>query len=336
MASFWPISRPPQCAETDTVELNRYLFSSLIRRSFIAIVAIGLSTWTVVANDEVAHKKVLLIGIDGCRPDALRIAATPHLDQLIHEGAFADDTQILGRRYTDNDTISGPGWSSILTGVWADKHGVNGNEFHDPNYDEYPHFFRRIKEVQPSAYTVSLTTWAPITDKIVTAADVSRQLREPQESYAKGDQAVAEEAVRLLQEENPTAMFVYFGNVDETGHVHGFHPSVQPYVAEIEAVDQLVGQVLKALRARQTYGEEDWLILVGTDHGGQGLGHGDGQNVPEIRNVFIIASGPAAARGKIVEPTFIVDMVPTALVHLGVRIDPVWKLDGRCVGLKQE
>ena len=322
----------------------------MLRYPFFLIVVVALSMGTLLmgtlltgigvaadktAADQAARKKVLLIGIDGCRPDALRTAETPHLDQLIREGAFADDTQILGDRVTQNDTISGPGWSSILTGVWADKHGVNGNEFHNPNYEEYPHFFRHIKDTQPSAFTVSLTTWAPITENIVTAADVSRQVREPEESYAKGDQAVADEAVRLLREENPTAMFVYFGNVDETGHVHGFHPRVKPYVAEIEAVDQLVGKVLQALRARQAYGEEDWLILVGTDHGGQGTGHGDGQNVPAIRNGFLITSGPSAARGKIQKPTYIVDMVPTALVHLGVNIDPAWKLDGRPVGLRK-
>jgi len=212
----------------------------MLRHPFLPIVIIALLMESGVAADinaaeEAALKKVLLVGIDGCRPDALRTAETPHLDQFICEGAFADDTQILGDRYTDNDTISGPGWSSILTGVWADKHGVNGNEFRNTNYE-----------------------------------------------------------------------------------------------------DQLVDKVLQALWARQTYGEEDWLILVGTDHGGQGTGHGDGQNVPEIRTGFLIASGPTAARGKIVEPTFIVDIVATALVHLGVNIDLAWKLDGRPVGLKQE
>ena len=306
----------------------------MIRQWYFLLVVIVLLMASAASAEDAARKKVLLFGIDGCRPDALRTAETPHLDQLIREGAFADDTQILGERYRDNDTVSGPGWSSILTGVWADKHGVNGNEFRQPNYEEYPHFFRRIKDAQPSAFTASLATWAPITEKIVTAADVSRQLREPKESYGKGDEAVAAEAVRLLREENPTAMFVYLGNVDETGHVHGFHPSVEPYVTEIETVDRLVGTVLQALRERPSYGEEDWLILVGTDHGGQGTGHGNGQNVPEILNGFLIASGPAAARGKIEQPTYIVDIVPTALAHLGIDIDPAWKLDGRPVGLR--
>jgi hypothetical protein len=55
----------------------------------------------------------------------------------------------------------------------------------------------------------------------------------------------------------------------------------------------------------------------------------------QIRTVFLIVSGPSAEHGKIDEPTSIVDVVPTALTHLGVRIDEKWKLDGRAVGLQK-
>ncbi|HUS39634.1 MAG TPA: hypothetical protein VMX74_09300 [Pirellulales bacterium] len=49
----------------------------------------------------------------------------------------------------------------------------------------------------------------------------------------------------------------------------------------------------------------------------------------------LIVSGPSAKRGKIEGPTFLVDVPVTALHHLGVEIDPAWKLDGHPVGLKQ-
>jgi hypothetical protein len=45
--------------------------------------------------------------------------------------------------------LAGPGWSSFLTGVWADKHGVNDNTFRGQNYDEYPHFFVHLKRAFP-------------------------------------------------------------------------------------------------------------------------------------------------------------------------------------------
>jgi len=127
---------------------------------------------------------------------------------------------------------------------------------------------------------------------------------------------------------------VYFGSVDESGHKVGFHPSVNLYVAAIEVVDGQVGQLLKAIDSRPSRAAENWLILVSTDHGGKGTGHGDGHKVPEICTVFLIVSGPAAQQGKIEKQTYLVDLPVTALVHLGVKIDPAWKLDGQAVGLK--
>ena len=73
---------------------------------------------------------------------------------------------------------------------------------------------------------------------------------------------------------------VYFGACDETGHRDGFHPSVPSYIKAIETVDSHVGKLLKSIESRPNYENEDWLILISSDHGGQGTGHGKGHNVP--------------------------------------------------------
>ncbi|HEY1065364.1 MAG TPA: sulfatase-like hydrolase/transferase, partial [Pirellulales bacterium] len=99
-------------------------------------------------------------------------------------------------------------------------------------------------------------------------------------------------------------------------------------------VDGHVGDVMTALKNRKTLAQEDWLVIVCTDHGGQGKGHGGGRKTPEIRNVFLIVSGDAAQSGVVEAETYQVDVVPTALTHLGVAIKPEWKLDGKPVGLK--
>ncbi len=96
-----------------------------------------------------------------------------------------------------------------------------------------------------------------------------------------------------------------------------------------------MGQVVDAMKARKTFDKEDWLVLVTADHGGKGTNHGGGHNVPEIRNSFAIVSGAAAKHGPLEENTFLVDVPVTALVHLGIDIDPKWKLDGRPIGLKE-
>jgi predicted AlkP superfamily pyrophosphatase or phosphodiesterase len=314
----------------------------------IAIACLALLSWMILSPDTVTSRgdessttpprpKVLIIGIDGCRPDALRKAEMPHLDELIEDGALCLGTRIFPEGPIISDTISGPGWSSILTGVWADKHGVVNNEFTAPRYEEYPHFFRRLKDARPDAFTASYVDWAPIHERIVTAADVSRSFEtEADKTYQAGDVQVASQSVEILATGDPTALFAYFGQVDVAGHAHGFHPTVPEYITAIENVDRHIGRLLAAMRQRRTFPQEDWLVIVCTDHGGRGTGHGGGHEQPEINQVFLITSGPSAARGDWAGPTSLVDVVPTALTHLGVPIDAAWKLDGQPVGLARE
>ncbi|MFD1614204.1 alkaline phosphatase family protein [Gelatiniphilus marinus] len=63
-----------------------------------------------------AQNKVLILGIDGCRPDALLAAKTPHLDNLWKNGAYSFKAK------TDDLSWSGVCWTGMLTGVWKDKH----------------------------------------------------------------------------------------------------------------------------------------------------------------------------------------------------------------------
>lgn len=283
----------------------------------LTILPSGLSGSLLQAGDG-RVKKVLILGIDGCRPDALLKAKAPNLQQLIETGAFSAQAQ------TGDVTVSGPGWTSMLTGVWRDKHGVRDNGFENANLKQYPHFFRRLKQARPKAYTASVVHWAPIATKIVVDADVSLA--------HKQDAKVAEDAAKILRERDPEVLFVHLDDVDGAGHKFGFHPEAPQYVKAIEQADRHVGLVLEALRERKTFAQEDWLILASTDHGGSGKGHG--QNTPEHRTIFLIVSGPSARRGAIEPPPAIVDVAVTALVHLGVTIEPAWKLDGKAVGLK--
>jgi predicted AlkP superfamily pyrophosphatase or phosphodiesterase len=283
-------------------------------------------------------KKVLFIGIDGTRFDSIEKAQTPNLDGLMQDGIYSPTCLILGERYKKNDTVSGPGWSSILTGVWADKHGVQNNSFAGMNYAEYPHFFARLKETRPDVRAISLVTWKPIHEKIVSAADVSLNYESKERGlpgYERSDAEATDEAVRQLTAGNPDVLFLYIGQVDETGHAHGFHPAVPEYIAAIERADKLVGRAISAMKSRPSLSSEDWLVIVTSDHGGKGKNHGGGHNDPDVLNSFLIVSGPSARRGTFAEQVYLVDAPVTALAHLGVKPNDAWKLDGRAVGLKQ-
>src|SRR5262245_26407556 len=114
---------------------------------------------------DATNKKVLTIGIDGCRPDALLVAKAPNLHALIKDGAFSDKAQ------TGDMTASGSGWGSLLTGVWREKHGVRGNDFKLQNFAEFPDVLSRVKKVRPDSFVASVVHWDPIQKQIIKKAD---------------------------------------------------------------------------------------------------------------------------------------------------------------------
>ncbi len=272
----------------------------------------------VLKGDGPRRKKALIIGIDGCRPDALLVAKAPQLHGLIKQGAFSDKAQ------TGDMTASGSGWGSLLTGVWREKHGVRGNDFKLANFGEFPDLLTRIKKARPVSFVASVVHWDPIQKLIIKKADVN--------AAYKTDAQVATAACKLLGENKLDLLFIHFDDVDGAGHKYGFDPMQPRYLAAIAQTDDYVGALLHALAQRPSYAQEDWLIVVSTDHGGSGKGHG--LNIPAHRTIFLIVSGPSAARGTIEPVPGIVDVAPTVLQHLGVSIDARWRLDGKAVGLK--
>ena len=117
--------------------------------------------------------KVLIIGIDGLRPDAMMRANTPNLDRLIAAGCVSLQAS------TCQVTVSGPGWSSMLTGVWSPKHEVLDNDFLQPRYADYPHFFTRLKQVRPELITASFDSWEPLPKFLVPADDTDPMATKP-------------------------------------------------------------------------------------------------------------------------------------------------------------
>ena len=68
-------------------------------------------------------KKVLLIGCDGLRADAILATETPNLDTLMENGVYSFYAT------TERDTVSGACWTALLKGVHRTKHKVKGNNF---------------------------------------------------------------------------------------------------------------------------------------------------------------------------------------------------------------
>ncbi|MBP6573516.1 MAG: alkaline phosphatase family protein [Flavobacteriales bacterium] len=220
------------------------------------------------------ERKVLIIGIDGCRGDAILAADAPNLQGLAASGFSTFEAN------THPPTWSGTGWSTMLTGVWEQKHKVVDNSFTNAQFVAWPHFFQRLTNVNGALDLRSIVHWGPINTQITTGAD--------QELNLGTDQLVADSAVELLQNGDPDVLFLQFDDVDHAGHTFGFSPDLSEYVAAIDVVDQQIGPILAAVAARPA--SEQWMVMVTTDHGGNLSGHGG--NTFDEQRIFIIANGP--------------------------------------------
>lgn len=285
--------------------------------------------------DGTRSQKSLVIGLDGAMLDKIREADAPNMDALM-----ADGTSSLAYRYgsasgfgldPQASTLSGPGWSTILTGVWPDKHGVRDNSFSGKDYATWPDYLTRAEQLDPTISTFAIADWDPIATESAGGAIISDQVDvriglksdSDQYGYSVNDERSADAASRYLAEQDPDLAFVYFGKTDIAGHNSG--SASQAFLDSLEADDAQIGQLLDAIESRPTYSQEDWQIVVSNDHGHTpGGGHG-GNNLEE-RQQFVIAAGGGVPAGPERADLNVTDIVASVYKHAGLSRDP--GLDG--------
>ncbi|GAA3489297.1 alkaline phosphatase family protein [Streptomyces cremeus] len=264
--------------------------------------------------------KVLVIGLDGAMIRRIKDADTPHLDALMAAGITAPSS-IYSNPMAP--TSSGPGWTTLITGVWPDKHKVVDNDFTGHDLARYPDFLTRAETADPALKTYAVASWNPVTD-VIFSAKVDQRVSTPSAEYDTGTtrRAVARVATDV------DAVFVHLDNVDHAGHGHG--SASRQYLDALHAADTQVGEILTAVRSRPTYAGEDWLVMITADHGHTAAG-GHGGDSWDERQTFLIATGAGLPAGVTRHDVRMPDVAVSALHHLGVAISPTWNLDGRPV-----
>ena len=266
------------------------------------------------AVDAPSSVKTLVVGIDGAAFDFLAGADMPNLDALMARGMVSSSNLYASPRA---GTISGPGWSTIATGVWPDKHNVVDNNFSAPRFDQYPDYLTRIEAAKPDRSTAVVATWAPIATTVFGGAVDSRV-------QGGNDVGTTAQAVQTIAG-GADDVFVHLDEVDGAGHSVGTNGAA--YARALAKADGELGQILAAVDARPA--GEDWTIIVTADHGHTPTG-GHGGNSAAERKVFVIAAGPGIEPG-VRHDVKISDVAPTVLSAVGIAADPAWKLDGTAV-----
>ena len=210
---------------------NSYFLSlssvrELLRCSTIILVA------ALISESSIAQTYSLVIGVDGIGPYGLNAAPTPNLDRLMR-GDWADGYRgsvtyhglsggAIGTS-TQQATLSGPGWSSIHTGVWQDQHGVTNNSFSGSRFFTHPSYLKTLESHIPNIYTAGVVSWNPINDKIFAPVPGQPDIDFRQGTNENDSLTTLTAIARLggLQAAGNGAVFVHLDDVDIAGHVSG-------------------------------------------------------------------------------------------------------------------
>lgn len=263
-------------------------------------------------------KHVVFVGIDGAQYSKLAALGSAaggvnNLDVVEgYTGGLAVDDTL-------QDTVSGPGWSTLLTGVWSDEHGVTSNS-NSPIASEVQSLFERIDTGIEDAKIASIVNWSDINtghfgDETGTTDGTSII---DYEAHALSDDAVTDRVIDLIGTEAPTFTFLQLDDVDEAGHAHGFGAD---YDRALIAASNQVSQIVAAVNERMAENpDEEWLVLVSTDHGRNPVdGSGHGEQTGSERQIFIASNVDIVANG----PTPATSVAATILDFLDLPTDGV-------------
>ena len=236
-------------------------------------------TANVTASQVAAPTHVLLIGTDGTNMSKILEYAydepTSGFRILMDEGTTGT-TSFVG-----HTTISGPSWSTILTGAWDDKTGVFNNIFEPAPYNSWPTAINLIEYNEPEVDTAVIANWQYIND-IAGAGGYPADVNDfvPfRNSWEDTDDDVVARTIELIEgtlSTDSAFIFSYQVAVDEAGHAAG--GDSPEYTAALINTSENIALIMAAIDAWELANPgQQWTVISTTDHGHQpqaGFGHG--------------------------------------------------------------
>jgi predicted AlkP superfamily pyrophosphatase or phosphodiesterase len=255
---------------------------------------------------------VIVVSIDGLRPDAITMFQAPTLQRLMREGSYTLSASTI------NPSKTLPSHTSMLTGLTPDHHGVFWNNVTTADSDsiELPNIFSvaRAHGYSTAAF-FSKAKFQPL--QLAGTLDYSQA---PGGWFGRWlSERTMTDVEHYLATAKPNLLFVHMTDPDAAGHRSGWMSP--PYGRAVLAADASVQRLIEL--ANETYGAGNFSLIVTADHGGHGTNHGS----DDVADVTI----PWIAWGRGVHPGLLeqadietMDTAATVLWLLGVPEQKDW------------
>ena len=255
-------------------------------------------------------KKVILMSIDGMRPDGLQKCGSDAVEYLKSRATYAFAAK------TVFPSVTLPCHMSLFYGVEPMRHGILSNTF-VPQVHTIKGLFEKIGAM--GGVSAVFYGWEPMRD--VAPAGTCKYATYIQ-SYEEEsvDTLLTDAAIRLIDEKKPDFVYLYQVDSDEKGgHDNG-------WMSE-EYLRRLRIAIENARRVVEKFGDE-YTVIITADHGGHDRMHGT--RMDEDMTIPMLFIGPDFEKGKEVHDASILDIAPTVARVMGFEPEKEW--EGKAIG----
>lgn len=248
--------------------------------------------------------KVILISIDGLRPDGLLACGNPYVDVLLRECAHC-----LGGK-TVFPSVTLPCHMSMFHSVPPERHGILTN-LYMPQVRPVPGIFETVSAA--GGRCAFFYNWDELRD-IARPGSLAYSFYRKMEPGVDSDRCLTRQALDCIRETAPDFLFLYLGQTDEEGHSQGWMSPA--YLRCVSDAISCVRQVIESCG-------EDYSVIITADHGGHDRTHGT--QLPEDMTIPLLFRGGDFPGGRKLEQLSILDIAPTVLAVMGLTTPADWE-----------
>ena len=251
-------------------------------------------------------RHVVVVSIDGLRPDAVETYGAQTLQRLMREGSYT----LAGRTIDPSKTL--PSHTSMLTGQPPARHGVLWNNVATAKADsiDVPNVFGLARaQGYTTAAFFSKAKFQPL--QVDGTLDYSQA---PGGLFGRWSSArTVSDVAAYLAGAQPNLLFVHLTDPDAAGHRAGWMTA--DYGRGVLEADRAVSQLIAL--ADRAFGAGNYSLIVTADHGGHDTNHGSAD--PRDVTIPWIAWGRGVKPGLLADPTIrTMDTAATILWLLAV------------------
>jgi predicted AlkP superfamily pyrophosphatase or phosphodiesterase len=250
-------------------------------------------------------KKVILISIDGMRPDGLARCGHPFAEEVRKLGSWTQDA------HTVFPSVTLPCHMSLFHSIPPERHGMTTNVYMPP-VRPVKGLFEQVKSAKKKA--AMFYGWEPLRD---VARPESLKFAEFIYAYTEesADTSLTDSALARIQKSKPDFVFLYMVDTDEKGG----HDNVWMSEEYLRRVSIAVDNIRRVI---ESCGDE-YTVVITADHGGHDRTHGT--DMPEDTTIPMFYVGKDFPAGQRFSGGSILDIAPTVAKLMGAFPAPEWE-----------